>query len=77
MPEDARGRLVEEPFDHRVTNDGGVLVFRGGRRVSVMSGATAAQLAGRLVSTDERGRQLLLAGATGNYRRGNEGRRGS
>ncbi|MFE4463839.1 hypothetical protein ACFRCR_01865 [Oerskovia sp. NPDC056781] len=73
-PPDARGRLVEDPFDHRVTASGTVLVYRGGRLVATISGSRAERLTAALESADEGRTQQLLARATGNYRRGNERR---
>jgi len=56
-----------------VTKDDRVLVMREGRTVAVLSGAPAERLARGLSSAaDDDARQLLLARATGNYKRGNE-----
>lgn len=78
MPEDARGRLVTDPFDHRTTKDGKVLVSRGGRLVVTVAGTAAERLAAALEAAEAAGDatavQHLLARATGNYRRGNEKR---
>ena len=67
-----------DPFDHHVTKDGRVRVARGGRVVVTVAGAAADRLAAALARAEERGDdhevQLLLARATGNYRRGNEKR---
>lgn len=73
MVTDARGRLVEDPFSYRLTKAGEVLVSRGGRVVVTVGGSAAAKLRAQLESarTDE-AEQLLLARATGNYKRGNE-----
>ncbi|MFD6176285.1 MULTISPECIES: hypothetical protein [unclassified Isoptericola] len=65
--------LDDDPFDHRVTKDGTVLVSRGGRLVVTVSGARAARLVA-LLGQDPDTDQELLARATGNYRRGNEKR---
>ena len=65
--------LDDDPFDHRLTKDGKVLVSRGGRLVVTVSGARAARLAA-LLGQDPQTDQELLARATGNYRRGNEKR---
>jgi len=65
--------LEDDPFDHRVTKDGTVLVSRGGRPVVTVAGARAARLAA-LLGRDPESDQELLARATGNYRRGNEKR---
>ena len=60
-------------FTALVTNDDRVLVMRKGRTVAVLSGAPAERLARGLSSAaDDDARQLLLARATGNYKRGNE-----
>lgn len=70
---DARGRLVDDPFSHRVTKDGKVLVSRGGRLVVTVAGHDAKKLIGAIDSArDEAAVQQALARATGNYRRGNE-----
>ncbi|SKC52279.1 hypothetical protein [Krasilnikoviella flava] len=65
--------LEDDPFDHRVTKDGTVLVSRGGRLVVTVAGARAARLVA-LLGRDPAIDQELLARVTGNYRRGNEKR---
>ena len=60
-------------FTALVTKDDRVLVTREGRTVAVLSGAPAERVArGVSSSADDDARQLLLARATGNYKRGNE-----
>jgi hypothetical protein len=63
--------LEDDPFDWRVTKDGRVRVFRGGRLVTEVAGARAARLLPALEQGGEDAQQAL-ARATGNYRRGNE-----
>ncbi|WP_435736385.1 hypothetical protein V5D56_16565 [Cellulosimicrobium sp. PMB13] len=74
MPDDA----FPDPFDHQVTRDGRVRVARGGRVVVTVAGTAADRLVAALGRAEARGDehevQLLLARATGNYRRGNEKR---
>jgi hypothetical protein len=73
MLNDARGSLVSDPFDHRRTKDGRVLISRGGRQVTTVAGAAAARLAKAIdEASDDAAIQQLLARATGNYRRGTE-----
>lgn len=60
-----------EPFDHRITKDGKVLISRGGRLVVTLAGAKAARVIA-LLGRGEDNDQQVLARATGNYRRGNE-----
>ena len=60
-------------FTALVTKDERVLVTREGRTVATLAGSRAERLAYALTqAADEEARQLLLARATGNYRRGNE-----
>ena len=60
-------------FTALVTKDDRVLVTREGRTVAVVAGLRAERLAMALSrAADENARQLLLARATGNYKRGNE-----
>ncbi len=60
-------------FTALVTKDERVLVTREGRTVAVLAGSSAERLAMALSrAADENARQLLLARATGNYKRGNE-----
>ena len=60
-------------FTAVVTKDERVLVTRDGSIVATVGGRDAERLARALAHTaDERARQLLLAKATGNYKRGNE-----
>ncbi|TDD73127.1 hypothetical protein E1262_01200 [Jiangella aurantiaca] len=67
--------LADDPFDYQVTKAGPIRVSRGGRVVVTVAGRAADRLAAALErAADERERQLLLAKATGNYRRGNERR---
>jgi hypothetical protein len=65
--------LDDDPFTWTATKDGRVLVFRAGRRVAIVAGAQAERLRPRLARGPDEA-QHALARATGNYRRGNEGR---
>lgn len=69
---DARGRLETDPFSYRLTQSGEILIGRGGRTVSTVGGAAAAKLITALERAEGQDEQLLLAKATGNYKRGNE-----
>ena len=69
---DARGRLVDDPFDYRETKSGEVMISRGGRVVVTLGGKRAEALLKSIEKADDAGTQLLLAKATGNYKRGNE-----
>lgn len=57
-----------------MTKDGSVRISYGGRVVTTVAGDQAKRLVQALASADGRAAQLLLAKATGNFRRGNERR---
>jgi hypothetical protein len=63
-----------DQFGYRVTKDGRVFVTFHGRHVVTVAGAKADQLASALARADGEEAQLLLAKATGNFKRGNERR---
>ena len=65
---------MTEQFGYRVTKDGRVFVTFHGRHVVTVAGAKADQLASALAAADGEQEQLLLAKATGNFKRGNERR---
>jgi len=64
--------MEPEPFSYRVTKDGRVLVAFHGRHVVTVAGRPADRLAAALADADNEQEQLLLARATGNFKRGNE-----
>ena len=70
-PRDLPPGLRDDPFDYRIAKSGEVRISRGGRVVTVVRGAEAARLAGRLGESEAQDQQLL-ARVTGNYKRGNE-----
>ncbi len=60
-------------FSAQITADERVLVRREGRTVATLAGREGRKLATALHdASDDAARQLLLAKATGDYRRGNE-----
>ena len=67
--------LKEQPFTFRQRGDGSVAIFWKGRRVQVLTGKLAENFLA--VSSDCTGQelQLLLAKASGNFKRGTEKRR--
>jgi hypothetical protein len=76
MPTDARGRLEDERFGHRLTKDGHILVSFDGRQVTAVGGRRAERLAAELqaAGADVARMQMLLAKVTGNFKHGNERR---
>jgi hypothetical protein len=65
---------VTDRFGYRVSQDGRVFVTFRGRHVVTVAGAKGERLAAALAGADGEQEQLLLAKATGNFKRGNERR---
>ena len=65
---------MTEQFGYAVTKDGRVRVTFHGRHVVTVAGAQGARLAAALDGASGEQVQLLLAKATGNFKRGNERR---
>ncbi len=63
-----------EPFTYRLVQDGRVLISWRGRLVTTVAGSAADRLRERLTGATAEAVQLLLAKATGNFKRGNERR---
>lgn len=61
-------------FSYRTTKDGRLRVSFRGRHVVTLAGTDAQRLASRLEGAGAEREQLLLAKATGNFKRGNERR---
>ncbi|PNY81561.1 hypothetical protein [Deinococcus koreensis] len=79
MPTDARGELQDGRFDFHALKDGRVIVSWYGRPVTTLAGRDAERFLARLAELeraglDDHAAQLVMARATGNFRRGNEGR---
>ena len=73
---DRRGVLLkEQPFTFRQRGDGSVALFRKGRRVQVLTGKLAENFLAAAPECTGQELQLLMAKATGNFKRGNETRR--
>lgn len=59
-------------FDHRKTGEGKVLLYWKGRLIKTLSGTAAAQFLDKMEQADPESARLLIAKATGNFKRGNE-----
>ena len=75
---DKRGVLDEEIFAYRATKDQKVFISWRGKTVTTLSGAKAADFIAEVDGADAKDAQLIMAKATGNFKRGNEkqGKRG-
>lgn len=61
-----------DPFDFSVAKNGTVAIRWQGRVVTTLRDKDATRFLARLAATDAQGAQLLMAKATGNFKRGNE-----
>jgi hypothetical protein len=64
--------IADTPFSYRVTAGGQVHIAYQDRTVTTLNGREADRFLARVEATDEAGAQLLMAKATGNFKRGNE-----
>ena len=72
---DRRGVLLkEQPFTFRQRGDGSVAILWKGRRVQVLTGKLAENFLAAAPECTAQELQLLMAKATGNFKRGNERR---
>ena len=61
-------------FSYRTRKDGTVAIFWNNRPATVLAGMLAERFLAAVPEADEQERQLLMARATGNFKRGNERR---
>jgi len=72
MTADKRGLLDEAPFAYRVGKAGVVSITYFGKQVTVLRGGAAEKFLHRIVGLEDKEAQLVMAKATGNFKRGNE-----
>ena len=69
---DKRQVLDEEVFTYRLSKDGKVAIYWHGKQVTVLKGRQAQKFMVGIAALDGREAQLVMAKATGNFKRGNE-----
>jgi hypothetical protein len=73
MSIDKRGKLDEEFFSYTLAKNGMVFLQWYGKQVKTLKGKEAQKFIQRIdMAADEKERQLIMAKATGNFKRGNE-----
>ncbi len=70
--EDKRSALDQEIFTYRISKDKKVFVYWLGKQVTIIQGKEAEKFIQRMESADFKTAQLIMAKATGNFKRGNE-----
>jgi len=70
---DKRNRLDDEPFSYRVTKNNTVFLDYFGKQIKMLRGKDAEKFLEKIQNAeDKQAVQLILAKATGNFKRGNE-----
>ena len=69
---DKRGVLDEEVFKYRISKDNKVFISYEGKQVTTLSGKNAERFISQISDAAGKDAQLIMAKATGNFKRGNE-----
>jgi len=69
---DEHGALDDEVFSYHISKDGKVFISWHGKPVTTLRGPKAAEFTARIGSAEGKEAQLIMAKATGNFKRGNE-----
>jgi hypothetical protein len=69
---DKRGVLDDEIFSYRVLKDGKVFIYWHEKHVTTLAGSAAQKFLKRIEGLEGKDAQLVMAKATGNFKRGNE-----
>ncbi len=71
-PIDQRNRFDETIFTYRANKDGKVFISYEGKQVTILKGKPAEKFLKKIKNADHLETQLIMAKATGNFKRGNE-----
>ena len=69
---DKRNLLDDEVFTYRINKEKKVFIAWHGKQVTVLKGKEAQKFMSRIANLDHKEAQLVMAKATGNFKRGNE-----
>lgn len=69
---DKRNRLDEELFSFREAKDGRVMLYWQDKHVKTLVGSEAQKFLKKIEGLEAKDAQLVIAKATGNFKRGNE-----
>ena len=64
--------LDNEVFTYRVSKDDKVFIYWRGKQVTILKGKEAQRFISRIEHSNDQEAQLVMAKATGNFKRGNE-----
>ncbi|MBK7896997.1 MAG: hypothetical protein WAS33_01345 [Candidatus Promineifilaceae bacterium] len=69
---DKRGILDDEIFTYQAGKDQKVFIFWHGKQVKILNGKPAEKFLAKIAGLEHKEAQLVMAKATGNFKRGNE-----
>ncbi|MEZ4590424.1 MAG: hypothetical protein R3D55_04685 [Chloroflexota bacterium] len=69
---DKRGILDDEIFTYREGKDNKVFIFWYRKQVKILKGKQAQKFMAKIAGVPHKEAQLIMAKATGNFKRGNE-----
>lgn len=69
---DKRGILDGEVFTYREGKDNKLFIFWHGKQVKILKGKQAQKFIAKIAKVPHKEAQLIMAKATGNFKRGNE-----
>jgi hypothetical protein len=69
---DKNNRFDEEVFTYRVSKDNKVFIEWYGKQVTILSGKESERFLAKIAGKGLKDAQLIMAKATGNFKRGNE-----
>jgi len=69
---DKRNVLDDDMFTCQVTKDEKVFIYWHGKHVKTLKGKEARKFTDKMAGLDPKEAQLVMAKATGNFKRGNE-----
>ena len=69
---DKRNILDDEVFSYRESKDQKVFIYWHGKQVKILKGKPAQKFLAQIAGLEHKEAQLVMAKATGNFKRGNE-----
>jgi hypothetical protein len=69
---DKRNVLDDEVFNYQVSKDEKVFIFWHDKQVKILKGKEARHFIDKIAGLNHKETQLVMAKATGNFKRGNE-----
>ena len=69
---DKRNVLDDEVFTYQVSKDQKIFIYWHGKQVKILNGKEAWRFIDKIAGINHKEAQLVMAKATGNFKRGNE-----